>query len=152
VESNYNQFAVSPKGAQGLMQLMPETAARFGVTDSFDAKQNIDAGVRYLKLLQNTFQDDRLAIAAYNAGEGAVAKYGNVPPYRETIDYVAKVGEKVGKAKRASAKAGDAQSQAQKNQAKNQDEAEAAANPTEDEPKHILGYVDTDGKLHIATR
>jgi hypothetical protein len=147
VESNYNQFAVSPKGAQGLMQLMPGTAARFGVTDSFDAKQNIEAGVRYLKLLQDTFQDDRLAIAAYNAGEGAVAKYGDVPPYRETIDYVAKVGEKLGKAQRASVKASDPQIQAN-----NQDEPAAAANTLEDEPKHILGYVDTDGKLHIATR
>src|SRR5579862_8659819 len=75
VESNYNPYAVSPKGAQGLMQLMPATARRFGVTNSFDAKQNIEGGVRYLKFLQDTFKDDRLAIAAYNAGEGAVTKY-----------------------------------------------------------------------------
>src|SRR6202453_3308412 len=101
VESNYNPFAVSPKGAQGLMQLMPGTAQRFGVTDSFDAKQNIEAGVRYLKFLQDTFQDDRLAIAAYNAGEKAVAKYKDVPPYPETVSYVAKVGKKYGQAKRA---------------------------------------------------
>ena len=99
VESNYNPFAVSPKGAQGLMQLMPSTAQRFGVTDSFDPKQNIEAGVRYLKLLQDTFQDDRLAIAAYNAGEKAVAKYKDVPPYPETVSYVAKVGKKFGQAK-----------------------------------------------------
>ena len=103
VESNYNPFAVSPKGAQGLMQLMPATARRFGVTDSFDPKQNIEAGVRYLKFLQDTFQDDRLAIAAYNAGEKAVAKYGDVPPYPETVSYVAKVGKKYGQAKRAAA-------------------------------------------------
>ncbi len=101
VESNYNPFAVSPKGAQGLMQLMPGTAQRFGVTDSFDPKQNIEAGVRYLKFLQDTFQDDRLAIAAYNAGEKAVAKYKDVPPYPETVSYVAKVGKKYGQAKRA---------------------------------------------------
>src|ERR1700693_3251567 len=101
VESNYNPYAVSPKGAQGLMQLMPDTARRFGVTNSFDAKQNIEGGVRYLKFLQDTFKDDRLAIAAYNAGEKAVAKYKDVPPYAETVSYVAKVGKKYGQAKRA---------------------------------------------------
>src|SRR5277367_5109604 len=101
VESNYNPYAVSPKGAQGLMQLMPATARRFGVTNSFDAKQNIEGGVRYLKFLQETFQDDRLAIAAYNAGEGAVTKYRDVPPYPETKSYVDKVGAKFSKAKRA---------------------------------------------------
>jgi soluble lytic murein transglycosylase-like protein len=101
VESNYDQFAVSPKGAQGLMQLMPATAKRFGVTDTFDPKQNIEAGVRYLKFLQKTFKDDRLAIAAYNAGEGAVQRYGSVPPYPETVDYVAKVGKRIGQAQQA---------------------------------------------------
>jgi len=143
VESNYNPFAVSPKGAQGLMQLMPATAQRFGVTDSFDPKQNIEAGVRYLKLLQDTFQDDRLAIAAYNAGEKAVSKYGDVPPYPETIDYVAKVGKKYGQAKRAAGKDKEA-----KNEAKNAEEPKAA----EEAPRHILAYVDPEGKLHIATR
>src|SRR5713226_8857053 len=96
VESNYNPNAISPKGAQGLMQLMPATARRFGVKNSFDAKQNIEGGVRYLKFLQQTFKDDRLALAAYNAGEGAVNKYGNVPPYPETMKYVDKVGKKYG--------------------------------------------------------
>jgi len=143
VESNYNPFAVSPKGAQGLMQLMPGTAQRFGVTDSFDPKQNIEAGVRYLKFLQDTFQDDRLAIAAYNAGEKAVAKYKDVPPYPETINYVAKVDKKYGQAKRAAGKNNEV-----KNEAKNVEEPKAAA----DEPKHILAYVDPEGKLHIATR
>ncbi|HUA19916.1 MAG TPA: lytic transglycosylase domain-containing protein [Bryobacteraceae bacterium] len=139
VESNYNPFAVSPKGAQGLMQLMPATARRFGVTDTFDPKQNIEAGVRYLKLLQDTFQDDRLAIAAYNAGEGAVQKYGDVPPYPETKKYVAKVGQKFGQAQRAAAK---------------QDQVKSAAKPqpASDEPRHILAYVDPEGRLHIATR
>ncbi len=75
-ESNYNQYAVSPKGAEGLMQLMPATARRFGVKNSFDPKENIEGGVRYLRFLQDTFKDDRLAIAAYNAGEQAVQKYG----------------------------------------------------------------------------
>jgi soluble lytic murein transglycosylase-like protein len=145
VESNYNPFAVSPKGAQGLMQLMPSTAQRFGVTDSFDAKQNIEAGVRYLKLLQDTFQDDRLAIAAYNAGEKAVAKYKDVPPYPETVSYVAKVGKKYGQAKRAAQESNDT-----KHEAKNAEEPKAT--PTEEEPKHILAYVDPEGKLHIATQ
>jgi len=141
VESNYNPFAVSPKGAQGLMQLMPATAKRFGVSDTFDPKQNIEAGVRYLKLLQDTFQDDRLAIAAYNAGEKAVAKYGDVPPYPETVNYVAKVGRKYGQAQHESAKA-------------KADEAKSAPKPQADEdaPRHILAYVDPEGRLHIATR
>jgi hypothetical protein len=143
VESNYNPFAVSPKGAQGLMQLMPATAQRFGATDSFDPKQNIEAGVRYLKFLQDTFQDDRLAIAAYNAGEKAVAKYKDVPPYPETVNYVAKVGKKYGQAKRAAS--GNIET---KHEAKNAEEPQAA----EEAPRHILAYVDPEGKLHIATR
>ena len=147
VESNYNPFAVSPKGARGLMQLMPATAQRFGVTDSFDPKQNIEAGVRYLKFLQDTFQDDRLAIAAYNAGEKAVAKYRDVPPYPETVNYVAKVGKKYGQAKRAAVQNQVKDNEA-KNEAKNADESKAAEEAT----RHILTYVDPEGKLHIATR
>jgi soluble lytic murein transglycosylase-like protein len=148
VESNYNPFAVSPKGAQGLMQLMPATAQRFGVTDSFDPKQNIEAGVRYLRFLQDTFQDDRLAIAAYNAGEKAVTKYRDVPPYPETIDYVAKVGKKYGQAKRAAGQDSQAKENQANNEAKNAEELKAA----EEAPRHILAYVDPEGKLHIATR
>jgi hypothetical protein len=147
VESNYNPFAVSSKGAQGLMQLMPGTAQRFGVTDSFDPKQNIEAGVRYLKFLQDTFQDDRLAIAAYNAGENAVAKYKDVPPYPETVSYVAKVGKKYGQAKQAAQASGNKMKQETKNA-----EEPKAAEPIEEAPRHILAYVDTEGKLHIATR
>src|SRR5581483_12304992 len=101
VESNYNPFAVSNKGALGLMQLMPATARRFGVENPFDPRQNIQGGVRYLKFLQDTFRDDRLAIAAYNAGEKAVTKYKGVPPYPETVSYVAKVGTKYGQRKRS---------------------------------------------------
>ena len=148
VESNYDPFAVSPKGAQGLMQLMPATAQRFGVTNSFDPKQNIEAGVRYLKFLQDTFQDDRLAIAAYNAGEKAVAKYRDVPPYAETIDYVAKVGKKYGRAKRAAGQDSQVKENQAKNEAKNAEELAAA----EEAPRHILTYVDPEGMLHIATR
>lgn len=93
VESRYNPKAVSPKGAAGMMQLMPMTARRYGVADSFDPAQNIDGGARYLRDLLAMFDNDlNLAIAAYNAGENAVAKYGNrIPPYRETTNYVPKV-------------------------------------------------------------
>jgi soluble lytic murein transglycosylase-like protein len=141
VESNYNPYAISNKGAQGLMQLMPATARRFGVTNSFDAKQNIEGGVRYLKFLQDTFKDDRLAIAAYNAGEKAVTKYGDVPPYPETKSYVEKVGAKYTKAKKQHAA-----------------ETVGAAVKPADEPKpeeemrHVVQYLDSEGRLHLATR
>ena len=103
VESGYNPYAVSPKGAQGLMQLMPGTARRFGVSNSFDVRDNIEGGVRYLKYLSELFpHDPRLAIAAYNAGEGAVWKYNyQIPPYRETEAYVYKVARKYGQARKA---------------------------------------------------
>lgn len=92
-ESGYNPSAVSRKGAVGLMQLMPETASRYNVANSRDPEQNIHGGARYLRdLLQMFNYDVRLAIAAYNAGEQAVIRYGNrIPPYRETIAYVPKV-------------------------------------------------------------
>jgi soluble lytic murein transglycosylase-like protein len=92
-ESAFDDQAVSPKGARGLMQLMPATAARFGVTNIFDPQQNIYAGARYLSFLLDIFDGDlSLALAGYNAGEGAVKKYGyNVPPYPETINYVRKI-------------------------------------------------------------
>ena len=92
-ESSFKLRATSYKGASGLMQLMPATARRFGVTDIYDPKQNIDAGVRYMRWLLNTFGGDViLALAGYNAGEGAVWKYGNqVPPYRETQEYVRRI-------------------------------------------------------------
>ena len=92
-ESAFNPRALSVKGAMGLMQLMPSTAAVYHVTDAFDPAQNIRAGVAYLKSLLTRFNDDQsLALAAYNAGPGAVEKYGRkVPPYRETRDYVARI-------------------------------------------------------------
>ena len=92
-ESSFHIRATSNKGASGLMQLMPATARRFGVTSIYDPKQNIDAGVRYMRWLLDTFNGDVvLALAGYNAGEGAVMKYGwNVPPYRETQEYVRRI-------------------------------------------------------------
>jgi len=92
VESDYDPRAVSSAGAQGLMQLMPETGTRMQVRDPFDPRENIFGGVRYLRVLANLFNGDfDLTVAAYNAGEGAVARYGGIPPYAETQDYVVRV-------------------------------------------------------------
>lgn len=97
VESNYNPTALSPKGALGIMQLVPATAERFGVADPYNPAQNIEGGVRYLKFLQDSFPGNlALALAAYNAGENAVRKHGGIPPYRETRDYVRKIRQLYG--------------------------------------------------------
>jgi hypothetical protein len=95
-ESSFKRFALSPKGARGLMQLMPGTAARFGVKNIFDPRQNIEGGARYVRFLLDLFDGDvRLALAGYNAGEGAVLKYGRrVPPYSETQEYVRRISER----------------------------------------------------------
>jgi soluble lytic murein transglycosylase-like protein len=92
-ESNFDPRAVSPKGAAGLMQLMPETAQRYGVDNRFDPAQNVDGGVRYLRDLMAMFDGNlSLALAAYNAGEGAVLKHGRrIPPYPESQQYVVRV-------------------------------------------------------------
>jgi len=103
VESNFNPNAVSWRAARGLMQLMPETAARFGVTKVFDPQQNIEAGTRYLKELLIRYKGDlSLTLAAYNAGPVRVGQFRSVPPYRETRDYVRHVTEKFHKTYRAS--------------------------------------------------
>jgi soluble lytic murein transglycosylase-like protein len=140
VESAYNPEAVSPKGAMGLMQLIPATARRFGAADAFDPRQNIEAGVKYLKYLQELFQDDKLALAAYNAGEGAVQKYGGVPPYRETTDYVRRVGRKYGEARK-----------------RRPPQATLTAEAAQMEPvpaplRSVELFTDEDGRIHLRTR
>jgi soluble lytic murein transglycosylase-like protein len=91
-ESGFNPYAVSRKGAKGLMQLMPQTALRMNVSNIHNPKDNIEGGVRYFKYLLSLFNDDlRLSLAAYNAGENLVSELRSIPPYRETVDYVRKV-------------------------------------------------------------
>lgn len=97
VESAFDPHAVSPKGAQGLMQLMPATAKQYGVSDAFDPLQNLRAGATHLRRLLDEFDGDlTLALAAYNAGSGAVRRHGGVPNYRETREYVDKVRGRLG--------------------------------------------------------
>jgi len=93
-ESNYDSRALSPKGAAGLMQLMPETATQYGVKDRFDPDDNIMGGVRYLKDLCKLFNNNtKMVLAAYNAGQEALKKYSGIPPYKETIEYIQRVME-----------------------------------------------------------
>ncbi|RMG44769.1 MAG: lytic transglycosylase domain-containing protein [Acidobacteria bacterium] len=92
VESDLDPFALSDKGAQGIMQIMPGTAREMGLDNAFDAAANIEAGARYLRRMLDRFNEDLdLALAAYNAGEGAVERYGGVPPYRETQEYLRRI-------------------------------------------------------------
>lgn len=142
VESDYNAQAVSPKGAQGLMQLMPGTARMLGVSDSFDPGQNIEAGVKYLKYLQDIYKDDRLALAAYNAGPGAVEKYKSIPPYAETRNYVNQVSKRYDQARAAAATAAVvAPAPAPAPQIK----------PEEQHPK-LATFVDQNGRLYLTTQ
>jgi soluble lytic murein transglycosylase-like protein len=99
-ESSYRPTARSPKGAMGLMQLMPATALRYAVRDPYDPKANLDAGIRHLRMLLDRYEI-AVALAAYNAGEGAVQRYGGIPPYRETRDYVSRVLRLAGLDRRA---------------------------------------------------
>ncbi len=142
VESNYNPSAISPKGAQGLMQLMPDTARRFGVPDSFDPAENIQGGAKYLKYLLDLYKGDYpRALAAYNAGEKAVAKYGGIPPYAETQDYVVKVQRHIAAAKPAAKKDVPAR--------------QGAPEPMEtrdDAPRHIKEIVAADGSVRYVTQ
>jgi hypothetical protein len=145
VESNYNHYAISPKGAEGLMQLMPGTARMLGVSNSFDPAENIEAGVKYLRYLQGVYQDDRLALAAYNAGPKAVDRYKGAPPYAETQDYVNQVGKRYRTAKEVEAVA------------KNAAQAAAAARaseierPAEEQHPKLEQSIDQNGRLVLRT-
>jgi len=139
VESSYNRFALSPKGAQGLMQLIPSTARRFGVRNSFDSRQNIEGGVKYLRRLLDRFDDLRLVFAAYNAGEEAVARYRGIPPYAETQDYVYKVGKRLGELRRT-----------QQRLVAQARHPAAPVNSSEYRP--LESFIDSEGRLHLKTR
>ncbi|HVW87384.1 MAG TPA: lytic transglycosylase domain-containing protein [Bryobacteraceae bacterium] len=135
-ESNYNAEAVSAKGAQGIMQLIPSTAKRFGVDDAFDPQANVEAGVKYLKFLLDYYHDDYVrAIAAYNAGEGAVDKYKGIPPYRETLNYVYQVAKnlKAARAKQSAAR------------------TVTASNAPAETYKRIETSVGSDGRIYYRT-
>jgi hypothetical protein len=130
VESAWNPWAVSRKGAQGLMQLMPRTASALGVRDAFDPRQNIEGGVRHLRYLLDRYPSDlTLALAAYNAGERAVDQHGGIPPYPETQQYVQKVLRGPGLASLAAAS------------------ATAAAKPPAPPPQVIYRWEEPDGTL-----
>ena len=144
VESNYNVHAVSNKGAEGLMQLTPSTARMLGVSNSFDPEQNIEAGVKYLKYLQDLYKDDRLALAAYNAGPGSVNKYNAVPPYAETQNYVYQVGKRYGEARRAADAAKPAE-------AAPAEVKTAEVKVEEIIPAAVEPFIDNNGRLHLST-
>jgi soluble lytic murein transglycosylase-like protein len=144
-ESNFNPYAISSKGAEGLMQLMPPTARMLGVANSFDPRQNIEAGVRYLKQLQDIYHDDRLALAAYNAGPAAVDKYKQVPPYKETQEYVNRVGSRYTNARTA------AEPKAATKAAPQTETAPEAVSPVKEKQTRLEQFVDQDGRLHLRT-
>jgi soluble lytic murein transglycosylase-like protein len=134
VESNYNPLAISDKGALGLMQLVPSTARRFGVSDSFNPAQNVEGGVRYLKYLLDHYKGDHLlALAAYNAGEGTVERFGGMPPFPETRSYVKRVGKELNETK-----------------AKQQRKTETPAKPAGDF-NPIRAFIDVMGRTYYKT-
>ena len=138
VESAYDPHALSPKGAQGLMQLIPGTARHFGVTNAFDRRQNVEGGVKYLKHLMSQFGDMRLVLAAYNAGENAVLHYNGIPPYDETQEYVYKVGKRYGELRRA----------------RKTPTQQAKLDPPPAEPLYrpVETFIDSEGRVNLRTR
>jgi soluble lytic murein transglycosylase-like protein len=143
VESNYNPYAVSSKGALGLMQLIPSTARRFGVSDVFNPVQNIQGGAKYLRYLLDLYNwDFQLALAAYNAGEAAVAKFGGIPPYLETRNYVVLVGRQLEKR----------QAEARKSRPAPVKPAVAETPRDPAAPSHIQEIVETDGTIRYVSR
>jgi soluble lytic murein transglycosylase-like protein len=140
VESNYNPYAVSSKGALGIMQLIPATARRFGVSDVFDPAENMEGGARYLQYLLALFNGDYpLALAAYNAGENAVAKYGAVPPYPETRTYLKLVAKRLEEAQKASA-------------AKVKERKEAKPAEPKPDGNHVYEVIGVDGTVRYVSR
>ena len=135
-ESNYNARAVSPKGALGIMQLIPATARRFGVSNVFDPRQNVQGGILYLKFLLDYYKGDYpRTIAAYNAGEGAVDRFNGIPPYAETRYYVWQVAKNLKEVRRA-----------------RQEQATLAAAPGTTGTVHpIESTVDVDGRTYYRT-
>lgn len=140
VESNYNPLAISPKGAQGLMQLIPSTARRFGVNNVFNPVENIQGGAKYLRYLLDLYNGNYpLALAAYNAGEAAVARFGGVPPFRETQNYLVLVRQQLEAARRAEA-------------TKQREKEKVAEAKPESGPAHIQEVVGQDGTVRYVSR
>ena len=139
VESNYNPYAVSNKGALGIMQLLPETARRFGVTNIFNPVDNIRGGAKYLRYLIDLFGSYPLALAAYNAGEAAVARYGGIPPYAETQNYVMLVRKQLEAARKKVAPKPAAA-------------APKPVEPKEEGPAHIVEEKQPDGSVRYVSR
>ena len=145
VESNYDPYAISRKGAQGLMQLIPATARRFGVSNVFNPAENIQGGSKYLKYLLGLYGGNyALALAAYNAGEGAVARYGSVPPFPETRNYLILVERQLREAKKAEVAKQKAVVAGQV-----RPEAEAETRPAG--PNHIQEVVEADGSVRYVS-
>jgi hypothetical protein len=141
VESNYNPYAISNKGALGLMQLIPETARRFGVVDVFNPVENIQGGAKYLRYLLDLYNGNYpLALAAYNAGEAAVARYGGIPPFAETQNYVMLVRKQLEAARKAAAAKPVAAPPPQTAEVKDAG------------PAHIVEEVQPDGSVRYVSR
>jgi len=145
VESNYDPYAISPKGAQGLMQLIPSTARRFGVSNVFNPADNIQGGSKYLKYLLTLYRGNyALALAAYNAGEAAVARYGSVPPFPETQNYLILVARQLREAQQAEAVKQKAIGAAQVR-------PEAVTDTRPAGPNHMQEVVEPDGSVRYVS-